>query len=66
MQKVNLETIYRFLENPQSFTEEEISFIHEYLIAVKEKLDSLNARYNLNLQLSEYLASIFNKIGVAV
>ncbi len=61
MQKVNLETVYKFLEDPDSFTDEESSKVCEYLIALKEKLKYMNSKYNLNLNMSDYITSVIEK-----
>ncbi|MFN7181928.1 MAG: hypothetical protein ACK4NF_04535 [Planctomycetota bacterium] len=66
MQKVNLEMIFRFLENPACFNGEEAAKIHQYLVTLREKLLQLNIKYNLNIEMSDYVTTLLEKEHVGV
>lgn len=66
MNKVTLEKVYRYLEAPSSFTEDEVYEIHDYLVKIKEKLHSLNLQFGTDFTLSEYVTTLLEKDRIAV
>lgn len=66
MKKVNLDVVYKYLESPASFADDEAHEIQNYLIEVKEKLHHLNLQYGVDCEFSEQINTILEKGRVAV
>jgi hypothetical protein len=63
---MKLETIFSLLENPKKLTPEELQNLQHYLISLQEKITLLNKKYNLSIELSDYVTSLLKKEEVAV
>jgi hypothetical protein len=63
---MKLETIFSLLENPKKLTPEELQNLQHYLISLQEKITLLNKKYNLSIELSDYVTSFLKKEEVAV
>lgn len=66
MKKIDLDIVYKYLESPTSFTEDDIHSIENYLLEMREKLHRFNAQYGTNYELSDYVNAILERQHVAV
>ncbi len=66
MKNINLEVVYKYLESPSSFSDDDVNEIQNYLVKIKEKLHKVNLQYNVDCELSEYVNSILEKVQAGV